>query len=565
MSADARLAAAAERLLEAGPLPGEDLARRLYGAAGPVAPWVRMLERLLSGRDGFVRGEDGVWSLRAAEGSAPLLVAGRRHGSRLAALACAAADAPGVVWRWAFDLSDRPAEPAGDGEDDLPVPFGGVADELADLLRGRELLVLDARLPAALSSELELSGSPPLANACRVVGRDLWLHEGRKRSMAQVRALFGLPSVAADELLGEIEVIGAVAARPDAQPRAETRDRRHGLRPQAAALPEAPGVYTFVDAAGTALYVGSSVCLRCRVLSYFGEQTERARELRGLMERAERIEHVRLGTHLEAVAEEARMIERLRPPYNTQRAVSAHPAWLRIGAEPPVNVVQVATVPRGDAALYLGPLPNRTSVDAAASAVAVLWGLKRRGGSARTCPESLARLEELRGLLAEPERFCAELRRRFHAAGCLPVRRRAVLADHVERTERAALAGELTPAEPGAGDRLVARYDEEEGDLSLLLVRGFALTACARPSASGPGEIEAAIRQLLRSDDTVGRVPAEHERLVARWLHKHREDEWVLPLGGDAEELAAALTGAIRRHREDRAGRMEPAEAADGW
>jgi hypothetical protein len=111
----------------------------------------------------------------------------------------------------------------------------------------------------------------------------------------------------------------------------------------------------------------------------------------------------------------------------------------------------------------------------------------------------------------------------------------------------------------------VARYDEGEDRLYLLLVQGFTLAACARPSASDPVEVEAVIRHLLCSEDTGGGALAEHEGLVARWLHTHREDEWVLPLGGGAEELAAALTGAIRRHRDDRVGRIESVEATDDW
>ncbi len=580
MSADARLLATAERLLAGGPLAEEELARGLYGVAGPVGPWLRLLDSLLGGSEGFGRLPDGRWALLRGEVSAPqqpLLMAGRStraRGGRLRELALTGADAPRPVFRWRFDT--RPITPETlmqpdplDGEEAY-VRFEDVAEEVVELIQGRELLTLDDALFSVLSHELQLCGMPPLGNTVRILGRDLWLQGGSKRSLEAVRASLGLVSAMSDTLLGEVEVLrglhdspsGARIAPGTARNRTRLRER---LRAVASSMPEGPGVYVFRDAADSASYIGSASNLRRRVLSYFSEQIELTRGLRGLLSSAARLDHVLLGTHLEALLEEAELIHNLQPPYNVQRKVSARAAWwLRVGSEHPVNVVQVASAPREDGALYVGPLPTRATADAAAGALAGLWGLSRRGGSAQTCDESRARLEELKVLLADPERFCGEMRARLHAmAARMPTRKWSVLASHVERTERAALGGELAPGASESGNRVVARYDETGGWLYLLLVRDLGCVACARVSAFDESGLAEGLRSLLAVASEGGEQTPERIALTARWLHSHRDDEWVLALDDTPDALAWRLIEGVRRRLEERTSPKEALE--ESW
>jgi hypothetical protein len=561
--ASARLRATARRLLEPGPLTGEELARSLYGATGPVAPWLRLVDSLLAGQEDFQRLANGRWGLRAAAPQPPLVITARRtgaRGGRLLELAVSPADAPRPLWRWKLD--PRPAPPvlppqldAPEGGEE-PVPFAAVAAEVAEVLHGRDLLLLDDSLFALLCREFELCGMPPPVGVPRVLGHALWLHDGGKRSLAEARAALGLVPSVADDLLGELELlrhlhlhgVGATAGSPE--PERPQPDLRGKLRQAAASLPRTPGVYLFKDAAGGPLYVGSASNLRRRALSYFSEQIELTRGLRGLLSRAASLEHVPLATHLDAVLHEAELIESLQPPYNVQRKVSAKSAWLRVGAEPPVNVVQVASAPRADHALYIGPLPNRAAVDAAASVLTALWGFGRRGGSARTSEDSLGRLRELRTLLADPERFCGEMRLRLHAAsGRLSSRGHAALAEQVERTERAALGGELAPVEPDRRNALIAAFHEESGHIYLTLVRELRCLACARVPVHTDIDVELVrvLSSLLGIPPEPGEQRPEDAALTARWLHAHRFDRSVLPLDLPAHDLAARLAEAVRR------------------
>jgi excinuclease ABC subunit C len=83
-------------------------------------------------------------------------------------------------------------------------------------------------------------------------------------------------------------------------------------------LPEAPGVYTFRDAAGGALYVGKAGSLRHRVTQHFSGTARALRRHDGLLERTAAVEHEVVGCELDALLLESARIRSLRPLYNVQ-------------------------------------------------------------------------------------------------------------------------------------------------------------------------------------------------------------------------------------------------------
>ncbi len=574
MAREIALLGAAEELLAQGPRPEDELARALYGATGSVAPWVKLLRSLLKGSERARRRADGRWELVRPDAGPPVLVAGRstraRHG-RLLALAIAPVDDPRIVHQWRFESETRPARYI--AEDDREqhgepsVPFADAAEAVSELLRDRVIWVLDADLPALLAAELQEAGQLRPWIDVLVCQNDVWTASGRKRSVDAVRASLGLTPVTENALHGELEVIARVATRSSPGHSTDPVPKRahvSALRTAAAALPEGPGVYRFHDASGSALYVGSATNLRRRVLSYFGEQITLTRGLHGLLERAHTLEFVPAGTHLEAVVCESRLIAALEPPYNVQRCVSERQAWLRIGAEQPTNVVQVESAPRTDRALYLGPLPNRTSVNVVAATIAMLWGFSRRGGSARVSEASLSRLTGIRELLEQPDVFCAELRSRLYTIGTgLSDRARAVLAENVDRTERAVLAGELRPMDSDLHSVIVARPDASTGAVSLLLVRDLVCRTSVQVDSPDVTTLSETINELLHTIAEPNDVVSAEVALVARWLHAHRDDHWVQPVSLGADQIANRLAGALREHLAEAESSHLP--AADEW
>ena len=79
-------------------------------------------------------------------------------------------------------------------------------------------------------------------------------------------------------------------------------------------LPDNPGVYQFIDASGTILYVGKARNLRKRVASYFsGNQTGKTRVM---LSRAADLRHIVVDNESEALLLENSLIKKHQPRYN---------------------------------------------------------------------------------------------------------------------------------------------------------------------------------------------------------------------------------------------------------
>jgi len=82
--------------------------------------------------------------------------------------------------------------------------------------------------------------------------------------------------------------------------------------------PAAPGVYVFRDWAGAALYVGKAANLRRRLSAHFADR--RWRVLPPALAGVEAIEWQQVGSEIEALLREARLIRDLQPVVNVQTA-----------------------------------------------------------------------------------------------------------------------------------------------------------------------------------------------------------------------------------------------------
>lgn len=89
-----------------------------------------------------------------------------------------------------------------------------------------------------------------------------------------------------------------------------------GIRQKRLALPDAPGVYYFLDQADRILYVGKASSLKHRLNSYFRGQKTKGSRLNEMLTRAVDFRFTVVGTELEALFLESDEIKRLDPPYN---------------------------------------------------------------------------------------------------------------------------------------------------------------------------------------------------------------------------------------------------------
>lgn len=175
-----------------------------------------------------------------------------------------------------------------------------------------------------------------------------------------------------------------------------------------------PGIYRMLGPADQVLYLGKSIRVRGRLLSYFrADRGEKAAEIVSL---ARRVEWENLPSEFAALLREFRQIRRLRPPFNVQHKKERAVCFVRIPREPAARVL-VTTRPIPDGSEYIGPLLGAERTRAAVRVLVDVLGL-------RTCPSGTPlRLADQADLFApDYQPLCArsELRKCMApcAAGC---------------------------------------------------------------------------------------------------------------------------------------------------
>lgn len=139
-----------------------------------------------------------------------------------------------------------------------------------------------------------------------------------------------------------------------------------------------PGVYAFVGPRDEILYVGKSVRVRARLLSYFRSPLpSKAGEL---MRTARDVRWSYTPNEFEALLLELRMIRRLRPRFNTRHRRERRFAWIRLTPGPAPRLA-AARAPRPDGSRYFGPLPAGRGLPRSLRDLAHAVGL-------RDCPDS---------------------------------------------------------------------------------------------------------------------------------------------------------------------------------
>jgi excinuclease ABC subunit C len=175
-----------------------------------------------------------------------------------------------------------------------------------------------------------------------------------------------------------------------------------------------PGIYRLLGPEDQVLYVGKSVRLRTRLLSYFrADQGEKAAEIVSLSRRVEWDHHP---SEFAALLREFRQIRRLRPPFNVQHKRERAVCFLRIPREPVPRIV-VTTRPVDDGSEYFGPL---LGAERARAAVRVLVDSLELRDCPATTPLRLADQADLFGAEYTPLCARAEFARCLApcAAGC---------------------------------------------------------------------------------------------------------------------------------------------------
>lgn len=195
-------------------------------------------------------------------------------------------------------------------------------------------------------------------------------------------------------------------------------------------LPHAPGVYTFLDGARRALYIGSSGDLASRVRSYFTESEQRGR-MTEMVTAAQEVSPLVCATVLEARIREIRLIGELQPPYNRRSKNPDRRHWVveTPGPFPRLSAVRTLTPERVAAGALLGPFRSAGTARAVKELLDTVLPLKTCTQSARAAagtPCPAAQVDRCHGPCAgvdDPETYAADLHalRRLQSGDPAPV------------------------------------------------------------------------------------------------------------------------------------------------
>jgi excinuclease ABC subunit C len=271
------------------------------------------------------------------------------------------------------------------------------------------------------------------------------------------------------------------------------REDRLGAR--VAALPDAPGIYLFVDAEGRTLYVGKAKSLRRRVASYLARELEP--RLAGMLAEAADVEHVLAGSEREALLLENNFIKQRKPRYNVLLRDDKTYPYLKLTAEPWPRLVFTRRI-RNDGAEYFGPyLPGGLArrairltqqlfgvrvcsieIDGRLPRPCLYWDMKRCLGP---CVAGLTTAEDYARAVAGARLFLAgridplvrDLRAQMQAASDqLEFERAARLRDLLAEVERQRERAALSSVEGEDADLFGVAIHGRQAAVSILVMRG---------------------------------------------------------------------------------------------
>lgn len=132
-------------------------------------------------------------------------------------------------------------------------------------------------------------------------------------------------------------------------------------RSLAHAMPKKTGVYLMKNELGEIVYVGKAKNLRDRVSSYYSQPIGYTRKMDGLVEAVKEIDHVVVGSELEALLLESQLIRRLQPRYNTALKRTEHYPFIKVDIANAWPRVLLAKGIKDDGARYYGPYRSANS------------------------------------------------------------------------------------------------------------------------------------------------------------------------------------------------------------
>src|SRR5437773_2301671 len=153
------------------------------------------------------------------------------------------------------------------------------------------------------------------------------------------------------------------------------------LKEQIARLPEQPGVYLYLNAAGETIYVGKARALRDRVRNYLGAHGSDPKT-DALLDEVARLEVIVTDSVVEALALENNLIKQRSPKYNLRLRDDKNYPYLQLTTNEAFPRVLVARRVEPDGSFYAGPFLPATFARKTMALTHRLFGI-------RSCNEAI--------------------------------------------------------------------------------------------------------------------------------------------------------------------------------
>lgn len=147
---------------------------------------------------------------------------------------------------------------------------------------------------------------------------------------------------------------------------------------EASYLPDAPGVYYFLNSKNEIIYIGKAKSLKDRIKSYFSPGA--ARKTKKIISQARNLKIQITNSELTALLNEAEMIKLINPKHNTQLKRYGNKYFLRILKNHPYPVLEITNFFDFDGNDYFGLFLNRSRAE-------TIFDILQKTFSLRECSE----------------------------------------------------------------------------------------------------------------------------------------------------------------------------------
>ncbi len=172
-------------------------------------------------------------------------------------------------------------------------------------------------------------------------------------------------------------------------------------------LPTSPGVYRYIDAEDTILYIGKAKNLKKRIASYFGNKKNQVYKTRIMIKNAERVEYTLVESENDALLLEATLIKKHQPRFNVMLKDGKSYTYLCITKEAFPRVFLTRRIIK-DGSTYFGPYTSKYRINIILDLIKQLFKL-------RTCTFNLSKKNIEKGTY----KVCLEYHIKNCEGGCV--------------------------------------------------------------------------------------------------------------------------------------------------